>query len=189
MNIINPKNRNHDNNYTIHTALFAIKRRLKPMISKVKTGYCKGETCPNKGKETLIISGLCAPCHRTRFKNYGKKKQLKKKPLKKKFKSSGEAALFRELWKTRPHISFISFEPLPKFNIMQCFHVLPKGSYPGYRLNPENIIFTTVREHELWHSISRTDLLKLDPRWQNVFDLYEKLQKQYHEERQIPKFD
>jgi hypothetical protein len=30
----------------------------------------------------------------------------------------------------------------------QFLHVLPKGTYPKYKLNPDNILLGTIKEHE-----------------------------------------
>lgn len=60
--------------------------------------------------------------------------------------------MFEYVWETRPHISELSGKPLlPKGNFKwhwQFLHVLPKGSYPSYRLNPDNIMLGLPEEHE-----------------------------------------
>ena len=59
--------------------------------------------------------------------------------------------LFDHLWNTREHISELSGKPLlPKTDyrwIWQFLHCLPKGTYPKYKLNPENIILALPDEH------------------------------------------
>lgn len=60
--------------------------------------------------------------------------------------------MFEYVWETRPHISELSGKPLlPKGNFKwhwQFLHVLPKGSYPSYKLNPDNIMLGLPEEHE-----------------------------------------
>ena len=66
------------------------------------------------------------------------------------FKNQSE--LFNYLWETRPHFSELSGKPLlPKGHFMwhwQMLHILPKGSYPKWKLEPKNIILALPDEHE-----------------------------------------
>lgn len=71
-----------------------------------------------------------------------------------KFKNQKE--LFNFIWETRAaqngFVSELSGEPLFNKNHFQWhwqfLHVLPKGTYPKYKLNPDNIILGTPSEHE-----------------------------------------
>ena len=67
-----------------------------------------------------------------------------------KFKNQTE--LFNYIWETRPHKSELSgFNLLPKGHYQwhwQFLHVLPKGTYPRYKLNPKNIILGLPSEHD-----------------------------------------
>ena len=82
--------------------------------------------------------------------------------------------LFNYVWDTRPHISEISKQPLlPKGSSQwhwQFLHILPHGSYPSYKFNPENIMLATVKEHEHQESI---------PEFK---ERYEQLKQQYYKE-------
>jgi serine/threonine protein kinase len=66
------------------------------------------------------------------------------------FKNQGE--LFDYIWESRPHISELSGKPLlPKGHFKwhwQFLHILPKGSYPHFKLNPENILLGLPDEHD-----------------------------------------
>jgi len=76
--------------------------------------------------------------------------KIKKKPCKGIFKNQKE--MFDYIWETRPHISELSGDPLlPKGHFKwhwQFLHVLPKGSYQSYKLNPDNILLALPHEHE-----------------------------------------
>ena len=67
-----------------------------------------------------------------------------------KFKNQKE--MFNYIWETREHKSEIS--GLPLFHEKhfqhhwQFLHILPKGTYPKWKLNPDNIMLGTVEEHE-----------------------------------------
>lgn len=85
-----------------------------------------------------------------------------------KFKNQKE--LFEHVWETRPHISELSGEPLlPKGSFKwhwQMLHILSKGSYPNYKLNPDNIILALPEEHDHQERFPefnrRKDLLRRD---------------------------
>jgi len=87
---------------------------------------------------------------------------------------NNQIELFNYIWETREHISELSGEPLLNKGAFQWhwqfLHILPKGTYPKYRLNPENIVLGTVKEHENQESI---------PKFQ---ELKSKLKRQYYDE-------
>ena len=60
--------------------------------------------------------------------------------------------MFNYIWETRPHISEVSGKPLlPKgdFKWHWCFaHILPKGAYPKWKFNSDNIMLMLPDEHE-----------------------------------------
>jgi len=68
----------------------------------------------------------------------------------KQFKNQKE--MFAYIWETREHVSELTGEPLFPPNHFkhhwQYLHVLPKGTYPKYKLNPNNILLATPEEHE-----------------------------------------
>lgn len=105
-------------------------------------------------------------------------------------KPSGELAVFDAIWKTRKHICFITGEPIPEPYVVDNFmHVLPKGQYPAWRLNPRNIVLGLTRVHRDEHSVARS---VLEDRvgvegigWMNYFALKEELKKEYDGEKQI----
>ena len=60
--------------------------------------------------------------------------------------------LFDYVWRTRDHVSEVSGKPLhPKGHWQwhwQFAHVLSKGTYPSFKLNPDNIMLMLPEEHE-----------------------------------------
>ena len=68
----------------------------------------------------------------------------------KEFKNQKE--MFAYIWETRDHVSELTQEPLLQPNHFkfhwQFLHVLSKGSYHRYKLNPKNIILALPDEHE-----------------------------------------
>lgn len=119
-------------------------------------------------------------------KNYCKYHQYLKKDKPKKMtthKTTGELAFFSALWDIRPRKCFITKKPLgDEFNLMYFFHILPKGSYPKFRLYDKNIIFVCAEYHHDWHNIAKSDLLIKDERWQLIFDMYENLKIEYYKQ-------
>lgn len=109
-----------------------------------------------------------------------------RKPLLKRRRSTGERDLFVQLWTRCGGKSEVSGTTLlsPEHHRFhaQGSHLLPKGAYPDYRLDPRNVVMITIREHEEWHSTSKAQLLK-DPRWEPIVERYLLLFKEAHTKR------
>jgi hypothetical protein len=94
--------------------------------------------------------------------------------------STGELALFIELYHKRGGVSELSGKPLlppghPKF-YHQGSHGLNKGMYPEWRLREENIWMMLPEEHDQWHNFGNKDeLIVLDPRWKPIVEAVRKL--------------
>ena len=82
--------------------------------------------------------------------------------------------LFNHIWNTREHRSELTGKPLYNTNHSQWhwqfLHVLPKGSYPKYKLNPDNIMLALPEEHQ---NQNKYDKFK---------EKYEELRRQYYKE-------
>lgn len=67
-----------------------------------------------------------------------------------KFKNQKE--MFNWIWENREHVSEISGHLLlPKTHFQwhwQFAHILSKGAYPSFKLNPDNIMLMLPSEHE-----------------------------------------
>lgn len=107
-----------------------------------------------------------------------------RKPLPKK-KPTGEAALFKAIWATRKHVSYVKEKgrPVPLGDDAYPYHfshVLPKGKYPHFRLYDRNIVLMTYDQHFLWGNARHK--IKDDPEWQPVFMLEAELKKEYEQQ-------
>jgi hypothetical protein len=91
------------------------------------------------------------------------------------FKNQSE--MFKWIWANRPHTSEVSGKLLlPENHPMwhwQFAHVLSKGAYPSYKLNPDNIMLMTVEEHEKQESFEKFQQRK------------QELKEQYYKEKRI----
>lgn len=108
---------------------------------------CKYPGCNNNvfGKGYCKYHQWC----RLDYKPYKYKGKKKDKHTQFGFKNQTE--LFNYIWDTRSHRSELTDKPLlpkghPKWHF-QFLHVLPKGSYPYYKLNPDNILLGLPDEH------------------------------------------
>lgn len=122
---------------------------------------------------------FCTDFNRRFCKNYrNDKKPKKKSTLQTKRKPTGEMDLFKKLWEERPHVCFVSGDTI-RFSPSVFFHILGKGAFEKYRLNPNNIIFVKPEYHDDWHNMTRAELLQKDCDWQKVFDMYDELKRSY----------
>ena len=64
---------------------------------------------------------------------------------------SSETELFKHIWDTTPHYSYVSGIPIREPSPANFAHVLSKAvnRYPHFRLFPDNIILVTQEEHNL----------------------------------------
>ena len=65
------------------------------------------------------------------------------------FKTQSE--MFNHIWETRRHISELTGKPLLYPNAstwhFQFLHILPKGSYPKWKFESDNIMLALPEEH------------------------------------------
>jgi len=116
------------------------------------------------------------------------------KPRKKmKYRSkgpSGEKALFLDMFRRSDGTSEIDGTPLvpppdgdgPEYDLQwkaflsQWSHILPKGSYPKWRLVERNIVRKTTEQHRMWEQEKRK--LRGMKEWKWVFLLEESLKRE-----------
>lgn len=97
----------------------------------------------------------------------------------------GQAQLFKQIWDKRLHESYISETFLGDEMKAQFFaHVIPKGSYPKFKLYEKNIVLLTFEEHILWdHQRDKIRANKIWlKKWEKLFLLEEKLKTEYYHE-------
>lgn len=145
------------------------------MSIKYRIGCCS--VCK---QERLIVkrkpSGdLCIGCNKKRLSSVSPPKKTPPKTR----KATGEKVLFEVISKTRPHVSFITKRPLSGEPKTWWFaHVLPKSTYPKFRLYDKNIVLLTAEQHRDWDFGGRAELI-MDPRWDKMFSLEAELKEEY----------
>lgn len=99
----------------------------------------------------------------------------KKRPTKKR-KSSGQAAVFKQIWDSRPHRCEVCDTPIHEARAINFSHILPKGGYPSMKLDPRNIEIWCADCHELWTD-KMASTAHID-QWIRVLDKYEQLKRE-----------
>lgn len=61
-------------------------------------------------------------------------------------------------------------------------HILGKQAYPGYRLNPDNIILVDPDVHHYYDNSDKETLLKHYPNAGIIYERKEELKHKYHNE-------
>lgn len=107
----------------------------------------------------------------------------------------GQLKLFLSIWMEREHRSFISeitlrLRPGNNFWFNYFAHVIPKGLYPSFKLNKENIVFLTPEEHNLYDFGTEDQRKKyvkkmaeknINVNWEKLYQLRDRLKKKYNE--------
>lgn len=102
-----------------------------------------------------------------------KRTAMKRKPR----KATGQRELFVSLYEQCGGVSEVSGYPLlppthERFH-EQGSHLLPKGTYPDYMLDPRNVVMVTPLEHRLWHSYGDKEALAREhEEWASVVNRY-----------------
>jgi hypothetical protein len=146
------------------------------------------EICTCHGENRYIVKRIGA----RKYCAVGNKKRLNEKKESK--EGTGELDFFHKIWAERPHVCEISGRKInerPDLDMgrwVSCFsHILPKGSFGRYRLNPENIVLMLPELHHQWHSKGRIELIsgKYGEKWAEVFEKKIELTLRYHTEKQL----
>lgn len=144
----------------------------------------KKKICKECGSEAYLFSqGRCKPCS---IKSYGpiKKKPyfIKKTQIKKIIKNSGQQELFKKIWETSNKKCEVCNKPL-EYSHEIFSHILGKGAYPNYKLNPDNIKLMCYEYqgngcHNKWDTKAKSELT--GDAWQRIKDLEQNLKQQYY---------
>lgn len=130
---------------------------------------CKKETCSYP-----VFGGLY--CKNHQYLREDKKEKNKTSPV---IKTTGEYQLFLSIYAERKGICEITGKSL-KFDVGCFAHILSKGAYPSYRLNPDNIIMMDKEIHDLYDNRSKEKLLDKFPEAQIIYDKKDKLRYLYY---------
>ena len=111
---------------------------------------CKINNCENN----CFGGGYCR--NHQYMRTDKKDNTIKKAPIKRNYKPTGEGALFTSIIGTRRNYSFLSGLYITEIDGTidhnNCHHVLNKKDYPNFRLYDRNIILITIYEHHLIHN-------------------------------------
>jgi len=111
--------------------------------------------CKNCGKYPVFSKGYCKYCQ---YKNYTsiKEKQGSKYTKKKdkvikngNFGFNTQMEMFKYIWNTQPHTCWLTGLALKEFDVRMFAHVLRKGTYTYFKLNPKNIRLLHPTIHNL----------------------------------------
>jgi hypothetical protein len=105
---------------------------------------------------------------------------------------ANQVQMFKSIWASRPHVSFLSGKPLnyiPNTELWYSLfaHVLSKAmnKYPAYKLYEKNIVLLTPTEHGLLDAGTIDQRIKYEQEnnccWNKIFLLAEELKGQYPE--------
>lgn len=115
------------------------------------------------------------------------KAKPKRLPVRKKREGPTQMDVFREIWAEREHVCEVCGAGIPFASPGNFFHILPKGSYPRFKLLKDNILITCcfngVSEgcHELFHQMGNK--LRGNKKWKSVFQKIDSLKGIYNENR------
>ena len=162
------------------------------MMFKPHIGDCK--LCPRTSVPIVVKSGACQYCRHEQKQK--KRKAEGKKPLGYKYsrRNTGEVDIYEKVLENMPDHEtrcFVCGIRVPLVTHNNMAHVLPKGKYEKFRLNPDNIVILchsfiarnrpdgtpTNGCHSDWDTKPRSGLK--DPMWDKLFALEAQLLDEY----------
>jgi hypothetical protein len=146
---------------------------MNPVFSH---GYCKNH-------QHLRTDSKYIDKHKDkRLRQYYPVKKVSKKPL---FGFTCELEMFHQIWGERPHKCIFTGENLDQYFgtdfWFSCFaHILPKGKFPLFKLNPENVRLVYPEFHSIVDQGTKDDQLKhLNWDFQLWDDLVQEMKSEY----------
>lgn len=152
---------------------------------KAHYGYCP--FCSQEAQLIVVKKGYCQQCNE-------KQKQAKKKAAGKKTggykyirEATGEGEMFREIALNmlgeEATTCFVCGIPIAIVTHNHMAHILPKGKYPKFRLNPDNIRILCFNIqgtgcHSKLDARPRSEIID-KPEWQELFLLETQLKEEY----------
>lgn len=129
---------------------------------KSKSGSGTGKTKPKQSSE------------KTRYSS------IRPKPR----KSTGELKMFLKIYAERKGKCEITGE-LIKFDVNNFAHILSKGAYPSFRLNPDNIAHVKPDIHRYYDGSDKETLLKHFPEAEVIYQKKVILKREYYEQTRV----
>lgn len=108
------------------------------------------------------------------------RKAMKRTKMKTKRKPTGEAKVFAQIWNDRDHECEVCKVPIPEAAASNFSHLLPKGSYPGLRLDPLNIFLKCELCHNRWHKHGAAGF-RYSFMWRHVVQRHDELKLAYNQ--------
>lgn len=139
-------------------------------------GHCT--ICQDDNQRLLVVGHppMCDRCNRMKKARAVLEKGLTGHKKAKVRKVTGELALFKSIWDTTEHHRcWVCDEGVPVFGVIHFSHILTKGAYPAFRLNPANIKVKCAACHHAW-DFGHTS----GPEWDKVKKLKEELKYRYY---------
>lgn len=144
----------------------------------------KLKQCSFCEKETYLWKSNPAACKTCWQREQAKTPKGNKSPARSSIKpklrkATGEYALFLKIYSERKGLCEVTGEQIP-FDIGSMAHILSKGAYPSYRLNPNNLIMVKKEIHDLYDNSSKEKLLAKYPKAIIIYERKDKLRYQYY---------
>lgn len=119
------------------------------------------------------------PCPKEGMPPKKAKKALKRSPIKKKFKKTGESIIFEEIAAERDWKCFVTGSKLPHLSATSFMHILPKAlnRYPKMKLYKPNIVLVRDDIHYAYDFMPKSTLV--EPYWDKVWELQAELLNEY----------
>lgn len=107
---------------------------------------------------------------------FTQKPRKKMKPRSPKNKG-GQRALFERIWNDRPHKCEVCSAHIEEATASNFSHLLPKGTYPDFKLREDNIMVKCRECHDTWHQRGPHRLMVF-PKWLVACAKYFKLSRE-----------
>lgn len=86
----------------------------------------------------------------------------------------GQAALFKRIWESRPHSCEVCGAHIEEATASNFSHLLPKGTYPDFKLDDRNVVIKCAGCHDEWHRWGQR-VLWFNPIWTKVVKKFREL--------------
>lgn len=94
-------------------------------------------------------------------------------------KATGELKLFMKIFAERKGMCEITGKQIP-FDVKNFAHILSKGAYGSFRLNPDNIIHVLPEIHDLYDNSDKETLLSRFPGAAIIYEKKDELRYKYY---------